>query len=345
MRNIKLTIEYDGTGYHGWQSQINAAAVQDVVSSAVKKLTGEEIGLSGSSRTDTGVHALGQVANFFTASKIPADKFAFAINTMLPEDIVIRRSEEVHPEFHSRFSAKGKKYRYLIYNSAFPTALLRHRAWHVVYRLDPAAMEEGAGHFLGTHDFKAFMATGSSAKTTVRTISSISVNVMSAETGLIYKETGTVPVYNRKKESYTGTVLASDLASKETDSAGRDMGSTDSEMAFTSGQTQKNHPPVFLDYTDREPTFTSDKIPENHLLVFQTDKTQENRPLVSQVALEIAGDGFLYNMVRIIAGTLVQVGYGKIKPEDVPAIIEGGDRKKAGKTAPAHGLYLVEVYY
>ena len=301
MRNIKLTIEYDGTSYHGWQSQINAAAVQDVVSSAVKKLTGEEIGLSGSSRTDTGVHALGQVANFFTASKIPADKFAFAINTMLPEDIVIRSSEEVHPEFHSRFSAKGKKYRYLIYNSAFPSALLRHRAWHVVYRLEPSAMEEGAGHFLGTHDFKAFMATGSSAKTTVRTISSISVNVMSAETGLIYKETGTVPVNNRKDSRIvqgTRTGSVSGCTDEETDST----------------------------------ALTSDKI-------------QENRPLVSQLALEIAGDGFLYNMVRIIAGTLVQVGYGKIKPEDIPAIIEGGDRKKAGKTAPAHGLYLIEVYY
>ncbi len=247
MRNIKLTIEYDGTGYHGWQSQINARAVQDVVSAALKKLTGEEISLSGSSRTDTGVHALGQVANFHTTSNIPADKFTFALNSMLPEDIAVVRSEEADMEFHSRFSAKGKKYRYLIYNSPFRSALLRRRAWHVFYGLDTGLMEKGARHFLGAHDFSAFMATGSSVKTTVRTINEISIS---------------------------------------------------------------------------------------------TDKGDKEL-----ITLEISGDGFLYNMVRIIAGTLVQVGYGKIAPDEIPGIIESLDRKKAGKTAPAHGLYLVEVFY
>lgn len=245
MRNIKLTIEYDGTGYHGWQSQVNAAAVQDVLCLAIKKLTGEEIILTGSSRTDAGVHALGQAANFFTASRIPAEKFAFALNSVLPEDIVIRKSEEVGKDFHSRFSAVGKRYRYLIFNSPFRSALLRQRAWHVFYPLDVDAMEQGAKHFLGMNDFKAFMASGSSVKTTVRTISDISIS-------------------------------------------------------------------SFPDPT---------------------------------LALEIAGDGFLYNMVRIIAGTLVEVGYGKIRPQDIPDIIISGDRKKAGKTAPAHGLYLMEVYY
>lgn len=245
MRNIKLTIEYDGTCYHGWQSQENAATVQDVVTSAVRKLTGEEVSLTGSSRTDTGVHAYGQVANFRTESRIPPEKFAFALNSMLPEDISIRRSEEVDPEFHARFSARGKKYRYLIHNTSHRSALLRHRAWHVVYPLDIGNMTEASRYFLGTHDFKAFMATGSSAKTTVRTIHEISVI----------------------------------------------------------------------------------RLPDN------------------QIAIEIAGDGFLYNMVRIIAGTLAYVGYGKIDPKDVPAIIDEGDRRKAGKTAPAHGLYLVEVYY
>ena len=251
MRNIKLTIEYDGTGYHGWQSQINAIAVQDVITLAIKKLTGEEITLSGSSRTDTGVHALGQVAGFLTASNIPAEKFAYALNSMLLKDIVIRKSEEADMDFHSRFSAKGKKYRYLIFNSTFPSALLRHRAWHVLYDLNIGAMAESAKHFLGTHDFKAFMATGSCVKSTVRTISSISVNEQDKGTGALSR----------------------------------------------------------------------------------------------LISLEIAGDGFLYNMVRIIAGTLIEVGYGKIKPEDVPEIIKGGDRKKAGKTAPAHGLYLMEVFY
>ena len=244
MRNIKLTIEYDGTDYHGWQSQINAAAVQDVVASAVRKLTGEDVNLIGASRTDSGVHALGQVANFTTASDIPADKFAYALNTLLPEDIVVRKSAEADMSFHARYSARGKKYKYLIYNSVFPSALLRHRACHVFYSLDVEAMRRAAEFFLGAHDFLAFSAAGSSTKTTVRTINEIWIR---GECGLI--------------------------------------------------------------------------------------------------GLNITGNGFLYNMVRIIAGTLVEVGYGKIKPDDIPGIIEGRDRKIAGRTAPPQGLYLVEVFY
>jgi pseudouridylate synthase I len=251
MRNIKLTIEYDGTNYHGWQSQKNADTVQDFINLAVSRLTGEEINITGSSRTDTGVHAYGQVANFFTESTIPADKFTYALNSLLPEDIVITKSEEVDSNFHARFSTKGKKYRYLIYNSSFRSAILRHRAYHVYYPLDLDAIKLATHYFLGTHDFSAFMATGSCVKSTVRTIKDISV----------------------------------DNGEKEGNSSGR------------------------------------------------------------LIRLDIAGDGFLYNMVRIIAGTLVQVGYGRIKPEEIPGIIADCDRKKAGKTAPAHGLYLIEIYY
>ena len=244
MRNIKLTIEYDGTAYHGWQSQVNATAVQDVVASAVAALTGEKCTVTGSSRTDTGVHALGQVCNFHTGSAIPAAKFAYALNTLLPEDIVIRKSEEVPDGFHARFSAKGKKYRYLFYNSVFPSALLRSRACHVYYPLDTGAMGKAAGYLTGTHDFIAFSAAGGSVKTTVRTITEAAV-------------------------------------------------ARDGEL----------------------------------------------------VELTVAGDGFLYNMVRIIAGTLAEVGFGRIKADDVPRIIDSRDRREAGRTAPAHGLYLVEVYY
>lgn len=244
MRNIKLTIEYDGTAYHGWQSQINATAVQDVVTRAVNSLTGGACSLTGSSRTDTGVHALGQVCNFFTESSIPSDKFAFALNTLLPEDIVVKKSEEVSPDFHSRFSANGKKYRYLFYNSTFPSALLRNRAYHIFYPMDADAMRQAAGYFVGTHDFAAFSSAGGSVKTTVRTITQAAI----AENGEL-------------------------------------------------------------------------------------------------IEFCVTGGGFLYNMVRIIAGTLVEVGFGKIKPDAIPEIIAGLDRKKAGRTAPAHGLYLVEIYY
>ncbi len=244
MRNIKLTIEYDGTGYHGWQSQVNARAVQDVVAEAVRKLTNENSVITGASRTDTGVHAFGQVCNFFTETVIPEDKFAFALNTLLPEDITVKRSEEAALDFHSRFSTKGKEYRYLFYNSTFPSALLRRRAYHVFYPLDMNAMNRAAAYLVGTHDFASFCATGGSVKTTVRTITQARVE-------------------------------------------------RDNEV----------------------------------------------------ISFTVKGNGFLYNMVRIIAGTLVEVGMGRMDPDAVSGIIAALDRRKAGRTAPAHGLYLVEVYY
>jgi tRNA pseudouridine38-40 synthase len=244
VRNIKLLLEYDGSEYHGWQSQINAAAVHDILKAAVIKLTGEETSLVGAGRTDAGVHALGQTANFHTSSSIPADRFAYALNSMLPEDLVIKHSCEVGPDFHSRFSAKGKKYRYLIYNSSFRSPLLRNRAFHITSPLDADGMRKAAQFFVGTHDFSAFRATGGSAVSPVRTI------------------------------------------------------------------------------------FHSELKKDNDLITF-----------------EISGDGFLYNMVRIIAGTLAEVGLGRISPDAVPGIIEGRDRKRAGRTAPPQGLYLVEVYY
>jgi tRNA pseudouridine38-40 synthase len=244
MRNIKLTIEYDGANYHGWQSQINAVAIQDVVQKKIEKLTGEEITLIGASRTDVGVHAYGQTANFTTTSSIPSEKFSFALNKLLPNDIVIKRSEEVCAEFHSRFWAKGKRYRYIIYNSLFRSALLRNRAYHVPVKLDFEAMEEASKCFIGRHDFAAFRSTGGNAKTSERTV----------HDAILKKE-------------------------------------------------------------------------------FET------------IEFEISGDGFLYNMVRIITGTLVEVGMGRIAACDIPDIIKSLDRRRAGRTAPAHGLYLLEVYY
>ncbi len=257
-RNIRLTIEYDGTAYHGWQRQDNAVTVQDTVTAAVCRLIGESCNLTGSSRTDTGVHALGFVCNFFTESSIPADKFSYALNALLPDDIVVVSSEEAAPDFHSRYSAKGKKYCYHIYNSVFPSALLRHRAYHVYYPLDVEAMNEASGFFRGTHDFLAFSASGSSVKTTVRTITEAAVIRISQAQHIIHPE-----------------------------------GEHDVQL----------------------------------------------------IEFSITGGGFLYNMVRIMAGTLVEVGFGKLKAQDIPDIIAGLDRRRAGRTAPAHGLYLSEVFY
>ncbi len=244
MRNIKLTIEYDGTRYHGWQIQDNAETIQGVLKRAIKGLTGEETNLMGCSRTDVGVHALGQIANFLTASTIPSDRFSYALNRMLPQDIVINASEEVSPDFHSRFMAKGKTYKYLIYNSQFPSAILRNRAYHVSHNMDLGLMRQAVEHIKGRHDFSAFRASGSDTKTSVRTITALSL----------------------EQEGDTITMV-------------------------------------------------------------------------------ISGDGFLYNMVRIIAGTLIEVGAGRLEPDDMQAIIAGKDRKKAGRTAPAHGLYLMKIFY
>lgn len=239
-----LTIEYDGTNYNGWQSQMNGTTVQDIIEGALFQLTDEKVKLTGSGRTDSGVHAYGQVANFFSTSSIPVEKFSFALNTILPKDIVIKKSQGVGPEFHARFSAKGKKYRYLIYNSTHPSALLRNRTFHVFYNLNIAAMKEASTYFIGTHNFEGFMSKGGQVKNTVRTIWEIS---------LIKRE--------------------------------------------------------------------------------------------EIIQIEITGDGFLYNMVRIIVGTLIDVGIGRIKAQDIGQIIKSCDRNLSGRTAPPQGLYLVEVYY
>jgi tRNA pseudouridine38-40 synthase len=244
IKNINIILEYDGSNYHGWQSQKNAVSVQDVVKKAIEKLTGESINLIGSSRTDQGVHALGMSANFKTSSKIPAEKFSYALNPLLPDDIVSKNSKEVSEDFHARFLAKGKHYRYLIYNSEFPSVIMRNRVYHVRKTLEFDNMKKYAKAFIGTHDFRAFQATGSALSTTIRTINSIELEM---KDGII--------------------------------------------------------------------------------------------------SIDICGDGFLYNMVRIIAGTLVEIGMNKINGEDIPLIIDSCKRERAGITAPACGLYLMEVYY
>lgn len=244
MRNLKLTIQYDGSAYHGWQTQENAATVQEAVEAAIFKLTGARTRVVGCSRTDTGVHAERFACNFKTESSIPCDKFPYALNTKLPDDIVCLCAETVDNEFNARYSAKGKRYTYYIQNSVFPNALLRNRTWHYPYKLDIGAMKRAAEAFLGEHDFIGFAASGFTVKTTVRTIYSLDV--------------------------------------------------------------------------------------------------EKNGDLVK---ISVEGDGFLYNMVRIIAGTLAYVGCGRLRAEDMPEIIASRDRKRAGITAPPEGLFLTEVFY
>ncbi len=246
MRNIKLIIEYDGTNYSGWQVQPNAPTIQGSIQNAIYKITGEELELNGSGRTDAGVHARGQVANFMTNSKIPSERFAFAINAMLQKDIVVKSSEEADMDFHARYSAKGKKYSYTIVNSRHPSAIMRDFAYNVCYceKLDIEKLKSASQYFIGTHDFAGFMSAGSNVKDTIRTI------------------------YNIE------TVAEGDI-----------------------------------------------------IKIFYT------------------GNGFLYNMVRIITGTLLYAAIGRIAVQDIPDIIKSKNRTLAGITAPPHGLYLEKVYY
>ena len=176
MKNIKLILQYDGTAYHGWQTQENSVTVQQTVEDAIKKLTGVRPKLCGCGRTDTGVHARKYVCNFKTESKIPCDKLPYAINTYLPPDIVCIGAEEVDLDFDSRKSAVGKTYTYVIANSLYSNVFFNSRAWHYRYSLDIEKMKKAAAHFLGTHDFLGFAASGFTVKTTVRTINSIEIS-------------------------------------------------------------------------------------------------------------------------------------------------------------------------
>jgi tRNA pseudouridine38-40 synthase len=246
MRNIKLIIEYDGTSYCGWQTQKHDSSIQQTLQDAIEKITGCRPSLHGSGRTDAGVHALGQVANFQIDSKIPSERFAFALNAVLPEDIVVKSSEEVSEDFHARFSAIGKQYSYHIINSRQPSAIHRRYAHYVNFceKLDMEGMKQACEHLTGTHDFAAFMAQGSKVKDTTRNIYDIKL-------------------------------------------------------------------------------------------------TQEGE----RIKLTYHGNGFLYNMVRILSGTIIYCGIGKLSAHEVPKILLSKDRTQAGITLPPHGLYLEKVFY
>ncbi len=244
-RNFKLTIEYDGTAYCGWQRQKEDPSIQATIETALAKMTQTPVTLHGSGRTDAGVHALGQCAHFQAATRLSCEELCKGMNSLLPEDIAIRSCAEVAPDFHARFDVRHKTYRYQVLNRPVRAAVGRLYAWHIYRPLDWAAMNTAAGHIVGRHDFKAFESTGSPRTHTVR-------HVMAARWQLV----------------------------------------GDDHLHF-----------------------------------------------------EIQADGFLKFMVRNIVGTLVAVGMGRMTPQAVKTIREAGDRRLAGTTAPAHGLFLVRVTY
>ena len=244
MRNLKLTIEYDGTNFSGWQKQKDKRTIQEEIEIALEKILKEEVSIVGSGRTDAGVHALGQVANLKTEKTIKPQELLFAINTMLPVDIVVTNVEEVDEQFNARASAKKKHYRYVINNSKFPSALNANREYHFKYFLDTEAMQMAADDLVGERNFKAFSASGTTVKDYTRTI---------------------------------------------------------------------------------------------HLL-------KVNR-LGDRVIIDVVGSGFLYNMVRIIVGTLLDIGSGKLDICTIKNMIETEDRSLGGRTVGPEGLYLVDVEY
>ena len=253
-RNILLTIAYDGTPFAGWQRQPNQMTVQGEIERVLSVLCAMPIEINGTSRTDAGVHALGQCASFRGDFRIPTENIKRAANNALPGSIRIVSVEEKPLDFHARFDCKGKTYLYRVINLKDRSPFERNFCYYVDRALDTGKMKKAAEYIIGTHDFACFQAAGGhERKTTVRTISRLEVETRPVETTL-----------NRAER---------------------------------------------------------------------------------EIDIKVTGDGFLYNMVRIIAGTLVDVGLGKIEPEELTQIIAGRDRTAAGHTAPPGGLYLAEIYY
>ncbi|MGI6545050.1 MAG: tRNA pseudouridine(38-40) synthase TruA [Fastidiosipilaceae bacterium] len=246
-QSMAILVEFDGTRYAGWQFQKNALSLQQVLQDKLTKICKHEISLTGCSRTDAGVHALGHVSNFTTRCAIPADRLAIAMNSLLPGDVSVLGAVNVDRTFNSRFHARRKRYSYRIWNNRTPSAIRSRFTCHIPGELDIEAMREGADQLVGEQDFRSFMAAGSSAKTTVR-------RLFSAK--------------------------------------------------------------VWVNPEDRR-----------------------------EIRFVVEGTGFLYNMMRIISGTLVYIGLGKIEPERMRDIIDARDRKMAGKTLPANGLFLEKVWF
>jgi tRNA pseudouridine38-40 synthase len=245
MARMKVTVAYDGTEFAGYQIQPSGRTVQGIIQSVLQKMhKGEPISIAASGRTDAGVHAVGQVFHFDSDLSIHPDAWCKALNAMLPNDILIRKVEEVSASFHSRFSAVSKEYHYKLLTSKQADVFKRNHMFHYSYALNVEDIKRAALFFLGTYDFTSFSSARSEVADKVRTI------------------------------------------------------------------------------------YALDIVEEGEQLIFQ-----------------IKGSGFLYNMVRIIVGTLLEVGSGKRKPEDIQLILVGKDRSLAGKTAPAHGLYLHQVNY
>lgn len=269
MRNIKLVLSYDGTEYRGWQRQPNGRTLQETLEEAIAATTGQMSHAQASGRTDTGVHAIGQVVHFHTETSLATDTLCRALNAHLPDDVVVRAAEEMPADFHANFNVRSKLYRYVFHDGPVLDPFARRYALHSKFRLDAARMHQAAQCLVGTHDFHSFETDWPNRSSSVRTVSRVAVG-----------RTGAWQLWQPKR--------------------------------VEAGELRRNVEAVG-----------------------QGDF----------VWLEVQADGFLYNMVRAIAGTLYNVGRGHWPEESVREILSAEDRREAGPTATALGLFLVEVKY
>lgn len=303
MKRVRLTVAYDGTNYHGWQVQPNGETIEGILNRCLSELLGEKIEVTGASRTDSGVHAMGNVAVFDTDSPIPADKISYALNRRLPEDIRIQKSEEVDGQFHPRHCASRKTYEYRIYCAPFPLPTKRFYSHYTYIPLNIDLMNQAARYLVGTHDFKSFCSTEAQVETTVRQVDCVEV----------WEE------YDRNK----GTTME--------------------------GQTEENFRPAEEKAADSSMGIhcetAQDRKSEGRKAEDRKNDRGMHREPGREIVIRVSGRGFLYNMVRIIAGTLMDVGRGHIPPQKMQEILEARDRQAAGPTAPACGLTLMQIEY
>ena len=317
MKNIKLVVAYDGTNYSGWQIQPNAVTIEQLLDKAINSLTGENIHVTGASRTDAGVHAMGNVAVFKTNSTIPGRRWAYAINRFLPDDIVVQASWEVEKNFHPRHCNTVKTYEYKILNTPFPFPKERNYSWHVSHDLNINNMKEAAQILIGEHDFKSFCCVRTQTESTVRHIYSIE----------IIKEN----IYNKNISEKISNKYNNDSIKKNGDNNKNclDMKASDNMSGLSDKIFGKNYS-------------CDDKLQNNNV---SAANRADNISNGSYITIRIKGNGFLYNMVRIIAGTLMQVGRGQLTPAAVQNMLLSKDRCSAGQTAPPQGLTLMGIDY
>jgi tRNA pseudouridine38-40 synthase len=270
MRNLKLTLSYDGTDFAGWQVQPDSVTIQGTLASAIGRITGEKVLPQGSGRTDAGVHALAQVATFCTEASVPTANFVKALNDLLPASVRILGVEETPHDFHARRSARGKTYRYRIYRGAICPPFLARYVWHYPYPLDEPAMMSAAENVVGEHDFTSFAAVDPE------------------------RSAGVPPAFANRENARGG------------------------EGFPVEGFQISNVRRIFSSTWER---------------------------FGDELVYTVKGSGFLHHMVRNLVGTFILVGKGTLDVDDIERILEARSRSAAGATAPAHGLYLVNVEY